>query len=150
MGAAGGGRARAPRHVPICGRRKRGPVGEGWEVCCAGLLRKLLHMRLTGGCDSAMRTNAGRRLCHRIVASHHSVPQRTADEGVGVPPPTQRCFAFCFIGSDADGPVSCQLTGGFLLVVASTPSTGCDALCVQVLGGHPPSDRVRAAASLCP
>ena len=42
-----------------------------------------------------------------------------------------------------------QLTGGFLLLVASTPSTGCDALCVQVLGGHPPGDRVRAAASLC-
>ena len=34
-----------------------------------------------------------------------------------------------------------------MLVVASTPLTGCDALCVQVLGGHPPVDRVRAAAS---
>ena len=41
---------------------------------------------------------------------------------------------------DADGPVSSQVTGGFLLVVASTPSTGSDALFVQVLGGHPPSD----------
>ena len=29
-----------------------------------------------------------------------------------------------------------------------TPSAGCDALCVQVLGGHPPVDRVHVAASL--
>ena len=30
-----------------------------------------------------------------------------------------------------------------------TPSAGCDALCVKVLGGHPPGGRVRAGASLC-
>ena len=39
--------------------------------------------------------------------------------------------------------------GGFVLAVASSPSTSCDALCVQSLGGHPPVDRVHAAASLC-
>ena len=35
-----------------------------------------------------------------------------------------------------------------MLTVAPTPSTGCDSLCVQVLGGRPPVDRVHAAASL--
>ena len=33
--------------------------------------------------------------------------------------------------------------------VVSTPSAGCAALCVQVLGGHPPVDLVRVGASLC-
>ena len=36
-----------------------------------------------------------------------------------------------------------------MLTVASTPSAGCDSLCVRVLGGHPPVDRVRVGASLC-
>ena len=36
-----------------------------------------------------------------------------------------------------------------MLTVASTPSAGCDALCVQVLGGHPPIDLVHADESLC-
>ena len=53
------------------------------------------------------------------------------------------------LGSDADAPVSGYLTGGLVPAVASTPSTGFDALCVQVLGSHPPDDRVHAAASLC-
>ena len=39
--------------------------------------------------------------------------------------------------------------GGFELAVASTPSTECDALCVQVLGSQPPVDGVHADASLC-
>ena len=42
-----------------------------------------------------------------------------------------------------------QTKAGFVLAVASTPSTGCDALFVQVLGGHPPVDRVHVAAFLC-
>ena len=33
--------------------------------------------------------------------------------------------------------------------VASTPSAGCAALCVRILGGHPPLDRVHAGKSLC-
>ena len=36
-----------------------------------------------------------------------------------------------------------------MLTVASTPSARCDALCVQVLGGHPPGHRVYVGASLC-
>ena len=36
-----------------------------------------------------------------------------------------------------------------MLTVASTPSAGCDALCVQALCGHPPVDRVHAGASPC-
>ena len=36
-----------------------------------------------------------------------------------------------------------------MLSFASTPSTGCDALCVQELGDPPPDDRVHAAAALC-
>ena len=31
----GGGGGRAPQHVPICGGRKRGAIGEGWEAHCA-------------------------------------------------------------------------------------------------------------------
>ena len=50
---------------------------------------------------------------------------------------------------DAVGPVSWQLAGGVLIVVASTPSTGCDVLCVQALGGHPPGDWAREGAFLC-
>ena len=53
------------------------------------------------------------------------------------------------IGSGAVGPVSCQLAGGVLIVVASAPSAGCDVLCVQVLGGHPPGDWAREGAFLC-
>ena len=34
-----------------------------------------------------------------------------------------------------------------MLTVASTPSAGCEALCVQVLRGRPPDDRVHVAAS---
>ena len=36
-----------------------------------------------------------------------------------------------------------------MLDVASTPLAGCDALCVQVLGDHPPVKRVHAGESLC-
>ena len=51
---------------------------------------------------------------------------------------------FRMTGSDADAPVRLQLSGGFVLTIASTPSVGCDALCVRVLGGHTPVDRVQA------
>ena len=54
------------------------------------------------------------------------------------------CVVFRTIGSDADAPVRLQLSGGFVLTIASTPSVGCDALCVRVLGGHTPVDRVQA------
>ena len=53
------------------------------------------------------------------------------------------------IGSGSVGPVNWQLAGGVLSVVASTPSAGCDVLCVQVLGGHPPGDWAREGAFLC-
>ena len=47
------------------------------------------------------------------------------------------------------GPVSWRLAGGVLIVVASATSAGCEVLCVQVLGGRPPGDWVRAGAFLC-
>ena len=83
VGDAGGGGVLARRRMPTCGRRRRGPVREGWEARCAFPLRELLHMRLTGSCDSAAGGNVQPR--QHIVASHHSVPQRTADVGVGAP-----------------------------------------------------------------
>ena len=76
---------RARRHVPTCGGRRRGPGGEGWEALCAGLLRELYHVRLAGGKDSAAGGDAEPRLRQRIMASHHGVPQRATDEGVGAP-----------------------------------------------------------------
>ena len=36
-----------------------------------------------------------------------------------------------------------------MLTAASSPSAGCGAVCVQVLGGRPPVDQVHVAASLC-
>ena len=36
-----------------------------------------------------------------------------------------------------------------MLTVASTPSPGCDAQCVQVVGGHAPVDQVHAGEALC-
>ena len=85
MGAARAGGARVRRHMPTSGGRSQGVVGEGWEALCAAPLRELFHMRLAGGCDSAAGGNAEPRLRQRIMASHHSVPQRAADEGDGPP-----------------------------------------------------------------
>ena len=36
-----------------------------------------------------------------------------------------------------------------MLTVAPTPWAGWDALCVEVVGGHPPVDRLHVGASLC-
>ena len=54
-----------------------------------------------------------------------------------------------FVVYDSGTIVSWQLAGGVLIVVASATSAGCDVLCVQVLGGRPPGDWVRADAVLC-
>ena len=85
VGDAGGGGVYSRRHVPTSGMRRRGAVREGREAVCAGPLPALFHMRLTGGCVSAAGGNAEPRFRQCIVASHHSMPQRTADRGVDAP-----------------------------------------------------------------
>ena len=67
------------RNAPSSRGRRQGAGGEGWESHCAGLLRELFHVRAAGG-------NAEPRTRQRIMASHHCVPQRATDEGVGPPP----------------------------------------------------------------
>ena len=85
VGDAGGVSDRTRGHVPSCGRCRWGAVEEGWEARRAVPMPGLLHMRLAGGCDSAAGGNAEPPLSQQIVASHHCVPQRTADDGVGAP-----------------------------------------------------------------
>ena len=72
-------------HVPTCGKRRRGAVEEGRDNRCAVSVRELFHMRLTGGCNSAVGRKAEPRLSQRFVASHRCVPHRTAHEEVGAP-----------------------------------------------------------------
>ena len=83
VGDAWGCRARARRHVPTIGGRRRWAGGEGGESYRAGPLRELFHVRLAGGCNSSVDGNAEPRLRQRVMASHHCVPQRTTYEGVG-------------------------------------------------------------------
>ena len=66
----------------------RGAGGEAWESHRAGTLRELFHVWLAGGYNSSAGGNPDPlepRLGQCIMASHHCVAQRAADEGVGVP-----------------------------------------------------------------
>ena len=83
VGDAGGCGARVRRHVPTSGGRRRGAGGEGWEPHRGGPLRELFHVWLVGGCETPAGGNAEPRLRQRVMACHHCVPQRAANEGVG-------------------------------------------------------------------